>query len=243
MEGGKMKMKNYILMTAILVTGACVYASGQSKPTASTDKLVLLGRAGPAVCGIDRVYIVIDRPDRGRMSKNRLWQSLRTKVTGEIRDAGIKIIPSDKTGTAARLEIPEFHIRIQTIDYNDTSQCVLFIRSFLTRRVYLTADRSTAIKAEVWQTKPILQVVSTDDCITEISKIVLQNARAFAHSLITAKPEKLSAGAFVASKNSKIFHKAGCPFAKRISPDNLVTYRTRDDAIKAGKRPCRRCKP
>lgn len=238
-----MKMKNYILIPAILVTAVYAYASGRSKPAASADNLVQPGRAGPAVCGIDRVYIVIDRPGRSRPDKDLRWQALRSEVLTEIQGAGIKTLPPVNPGTAARLDIPEFHIRIQTIDYNDTGRCVLFIRSFLTRRVYLAADRSTAIKAEVWQTKPILQVVSTDECVTEISKIVLQDARAFAHSLITAKPKKLSAGAFVASKKSKVFHKPDCPFAKRISPENLVGYRTRDDAIKAGKRPCRQCKP
>jgi len=48
---------------------------------------------------------------------------------------------------------------------------------------------------------------------------------------------------FVASKNSKVFHKPECSWAKRISPKNLVTYSTRDKAIEAGKRPCKFCKP
>ena len=260
-----MKMKNYILIPTILFTAVCAYASGQGKPTASADNLVLLGRGNPALGGVDSVYIFIDQPELGRLSKNRRWESLRTEVSSEIRGAGIKIIPSDKTGTTARLEIPEFHIRIQTIDYNDTSQCVLFIRSFLARRVYLAADRSTAIKAEVWGTEPVLQFVPTDRCLAEISKIALRDAKAFAHSVITARRKKASAntfasepndgeaaksqrtqipaGAFVASKNSMVFHKPDCPFVKRISPDNLVTYKTRDDAIKAGKRPCKQCKP
>jgi len=48
---------------------------------------------------------------------------------------------------------------------------------------------------------------------------------------------------YVASKNSKVFHRADCSSAKRISPENLVGYKTRDEAIKAGKRPCKICKP
>jgi len=35
----------------------------------------------------------------------------------------------------------------------------------------------------------------------------------------------------------------GCSSVKRISSDNLVGYKTRDEAINAGKRPCKLCKP
>ena len=51
------------------------------------------------------------------------------------------------------------------------------------------------------------------------------------------------AGGFVASAKSKVFHKADCKFVERISAANLVHYDTRDEAIKAGKRPCSECSP
>jgi len=48
---------------------------------------------------------------------------------------------------------------------------------------------------------------------------------------------------YVASKNSNVFHNPDCRWAKNISPNNLVTYSSRDEAIKAGKTPCKSCKP
>jgi hypothetical protein len=48
---------------------------------------------------------------------------------------------------------------------------------------------------------------------------------------------------YVASKNSNVFHRPNCSSAKRIKPENLVGYRSRDEAINTGKRPCKRCKP
>ncbi|MFA5240082.1 MAG: Ada metal-binding domain-containing protein [Phycisphaerae bacterium] len=48
---------------------------------------------------------------------------------------------------------------------------------------------------------------------------------------------------YVTSKNSKVFHKPDCSSAKRIKPENLVGYSSRDEAIAAGKRPCKRCNP
>ena len=48
---------------------------------------------------------------------------------------------------------------------------------------------------------------------------------------------------FFASKNSKTFHLPGCSSAKRVNPDNLIGFKTREEAIAAGYEPCKRCKP
>ena len=48
---------------------------------------------------------------------------------------------------------------------------------------------------------------------------------------------------YVASKNSKVFHKPDCTWVKNILPNNRVFYKTRDEAIAAGKKPCKKCKP
>ena len=48
---------------------------------------------------------------------------------------------------------------------------------------------------------------------------------------------------YVASRNSAVFHKAGCKAAAKISAKNLVRYATRDEAIQAGKKPCSECNP
>ena len=48
---------------------------------------------------------------------------------------------------------------------------------------------------------------------------------------------------FIASKTSSVFHKSDCRWAQNISTDNLVSYRNRDEAVGAGKRPCKLCNP
>ncbi len=50
-------------------------------------------------------------------------------------------------------------------------------------------------------------------------------------------------GGYVASRNSAVFHKAGCKGAAKISEKNLVHYATRDEAIAAGKQPAHDCNP
>jgi phosphatidylserine/phosphatidylglycerophosphate/cardiolipin synthase-like enzyme len=48
---------------------------------------------------------------------------------------------------------------------------------------------------------------------------------------------------FLASKNSAVFHKAGCASAAKISAKNVIRYNTRDEAVQAGKKPCAECNP
>jgi len=48
---------------------------------------------------------------------------------------------------------------------------------------------------------------------------------------------------YVASKSRNVFHKPDCRWAKNISSENLVTYKSKEEAIKAGKRPCKTCNP
>ncbi len=57
-----------------------------------------------------------------------------------------------------------------------------------------------------------------------------------------ASPTNPVTGGYVASKNSKVFHRAGCKSAAKISEKNLVHYNTRDEAIAARKKPCHECK-
>jgi len=57
---------------------------------------------------------------------------------------------------------------------------------------------------------------------------------------VTASPDTAP---FLASKRSKVFHKAGCGNANRITDKNKVGYPTFSDAEGAGKRPANCCKP
>lgn len=48
---------------------------------------------------------------------------------------------------------------------------------------------------------------------------------------------------YVASSRSKKFHRPGCEWGRKIAPDNLVKFKTVDDALNAGYEPCRACNP
>ena len=55
--------------------------------------------------------------------------------------------------------------------------------------------------------------------------------------------QKAPAYSYVASRSREPFHKPSCKWAEKISDKNLQTFKTRDEAIKAGHRPCKVCKP
>ena len=80
-----------------------------------------------------------------------------------------------------------------------------------------------------------------------LPKIALALALLIASFGIRAQPaapaEPKSETVYVASVKSQVFHKPDCQWAKKIDPKNLQTFKTREDAIKAGKRPCKACKP
>jgi phosphatidylserine/phosphatidylglycerophosphate/cardiolipin synthase-like enzyme len=52
-----------------------------------------------------------------------------------------------------------------------------------------------------------------------------------------------SQNGYVASKNSKVFHRPDCSSAAKIFPKNIVRYATRQQALQAGRRPCAECRP
>jgi micrococcal nuclease len=49
--------------------------------------------------------------------------------------------------------------------------------------------------------------------------------------------------AYVASVIREPFHRPDCKWALKISSANMQTFKTREEAIKAGHRPCKVCRP
>ncbi len=58
-----------------------------------------------------------------------------------------------------------------------------------------------------------------------------------------AAPATPVAGGFVGNKSSKIFHKADCKAVAKMADKNKVACASKDEAVKAGFKPCKECKP
>jgi methylphosphotriester-DNA--protein-cysteine methyltransferase len=48
---------------------------------------------------------------------------------------------------------------------------------------------------------------------------------------------------FWASKKSNKYHYPDCKWAQKIHPENLIIFKTPEEAIKAGYIPCKVCRP
>jgi hypothetical protein len=48
---------------------------------------------------------------------------------------------------------------------------------------------------------------------------------------------------YPANSRSKIFHREDCMYVEKISEENYKSFFDRDDAVKEGYRPCKKCKP
>lgn len=85
-----------------------------------------------------------------------------------------------------------------------------------------------------------------------LSETLIKKGYAVKSKISTSLPKKLNtefekAGSkklrYVGSKTSKVFHKNTCKWAKSIAKKNKASYKSREEAIDKGKRPCKTCKP
>lgn len=53
----------------------------------------------------------------------------------------------------------------------------------------------------------------------------------------------VAAAAYMGNSRQKIFHQLNCKFAKKALAKNRVYFESREEAVNAGYRPCRTCKP
>jgi hypothetical protein len=229
---------------------------------------LLLGQPEPALIGIRQLYIVIFPADAEPNRDGLVWKNLEAAVEDKISQAGIKIArPIQHEHTLRSLAIPELRINIDTLKIKELNQYVFHIETSLAKKVYLTKDASRYIKADLWKAEPTMRSALVQNMRAVVTDVVSEQVNAFIHACLAANPpgrrpananeisevveEQLRPPAestpaeykYVASKNSNVFHRPGCEWAKKIKPENLIGYSSRAEAITSGKRPCNRCRP
>jgi hypothetical protein len=263
-----MKTKNYYLILAVFVGISSIPSLGWTESLLQEDKPFLVGRPYPALAGIDRLRVVIMRPGAELNKDGLVWTELEAKVIDKFNTAGVKVIPGI-SGNA--LNIQELRIYINMLKPDDSQQYVFRIQTSLARAVYLSKEPGPVFKADLWKVNPVMQAVLVKDMPAKVTNVVLEQVEVFISARAAANPPgsqtsdvktdetdsstvtKKQAGPngksavaeykYIASKNSNIFHNLKCTWAKKIKPENLVGYKNKDEAIKAGKRACKLCNP
>ncbi len=260
-----MKIKKYYLVIAIII--GILYTAGLSEVKISRPEVepILLSRPNPTLAGIDNLFVTIIHT--GEEPEGLVWEKLKAEINNRLKQAGIKVF-SPEPGVRYKLPIwPELKICVDILKLEQSQQYVFHIQTMLAKNIYLEVEPKLQQKADIWKTEPVMQAVSIQSTPDAVTSTALEQVEAFVHAYLAANPptkrpsdsndiskaakEQLKPVAksipaeykYVASKNSKVFHKPTCPWVKRIKPENLVGYSSRDEAIKAGKRPCKRCNP
>jgi hypothetical protein len=173
-------------------------------------------------------------------------ERLAAEVVARLKGAGIDHA-ANSTGT-----IPRLRICVEAVSLDGCDQSVYRVQTSLSRIVTFTDHRELRVQADVWRVNPVMAAVSNADLAKAVDTAVLTQVEAFAGAYHAARrfnrrteaaEKNAEASPFVASKSSSVFHRADCRWARNIAAKNRVTYATREEAIRAGKRPCKTCKP
>ena len=263
-----MKIKKYYLILAVTAGFFCAAASDQAGPPQPEAKPLLINLPHPAFTGIDKLRVSILRFGSMQEKEQTLIKELEANFKERLRRADIEL---DLSTADNILTIPELRIYINTLSLEDSQQCVFRVQTALARAVCLKDEQNPVFKADIWQTAPAMQAVSEQDMPEKVTDLVAEQVNDFieifkATNISGTKsseadinknassnniPEQADKNEdsttveykFVSSSNSNVFHKPGCRWAQNISKENLVIYKSREEAIKAGKRPCKTCNP
>lgn len=253
-------------LAAMLLVGASAGATmDRAEPFLPADRALLIA-GHEALAGIKRLCVVVAARESRDVGQ---WVDLskqHARVVERLLAAGIEHIDC-KTGLTPRLLVS-----IEGLVIPDCRRCVYRVQTSLNRVVTFSNHRDLHVQAEVWRLRPVMQVVAEDQAPDAIAAAVLTQVDAFIGLYKAAqrlRPRSEDAAqkpsvaptasrqdlkdavarlpllrhAFVASASSAVFHRPDCRWAQNISETNLVGYRTRDEAVQAGKRPCKSCKP
>jgi micrococcal nuclease len=256
-----MKLKKYHLIFGVITGILCAAASGQIE----RPQVDLIAPPNPVLAGIKQLEVVIITrgidPNKIGLDSNRL----QTEAERRLEKAGIKVFIHNE-GTNYNLAISsDLKISIEILNLGDSQQYVFRVQTALSRAVRLDERSDWLFKTDIWTTKPVMQTGQLQNMAGMVTKTALSQVETFIQAYHTANtagsrlpdandtsPKELSKAPskepvagykYVASKNGDVFHTLNCRSAKRISPENIIGYNSRDDAINAGKRPCKVCKP
>jgi hypothetical protein len=251
-------MKKMVYFAILMVLSAAQFMTTALQEQEISEKHVgLIQTSNPAITGIDKLSVKIV-PDKFCHDKTIDIPAIESEVKDILSKKGIEIVPDD-------IKIPELIVRINGSDFESVI-CATHVQCSFLRTVYLRNKRA-ALKAEVWRIDVPIRFSSPDAAYQAIIAEVKKQTEAFAENWRICNPKNESKNSYdadsttratkkhnnnennrtqftyFASKNSKIYHKAGCKSVKRINPDNLIKFSTKDQAEQTGRRPCKRCKP
>lgn len=264
-----MKIKKYYLGLAVIIGILCIPILGDIEPE-PPDK-TLLGRPNPALTGIEVVFVTINPPSADPNKYSSWMYKLDRKLKERLQKNNLVVNPSmggnlwDSSILRVDLELLNLQSSQQWVFLVQTSlgRAVTLPTQqdiYMTVDVWKTEPVMKVVSEENMPaavTDAVLEQIEefihaylaanpSDKQVPEENNIVIvpkESPKPVVKSTPASQQGEPAEYKYVASKNSNVFHSPSCSSAKRIKPENLVGYHSRDEAINAGKRPCKRCKP
>ena len=111
-------------------------------------------------------------------------------------------------------------------------------RTDLTGNIVVECDGKSVTVASG---KPYIYVETKAPETTQATETIPPETTAPTETVAPVVPP--ATGQYVGSIGSNVFHNPNCSYVKKILPENMIWFSSRDDAIAQGKRPCKRCNP
>lgn len=257
-----MKAQACFVVWAIFVGVSCADASAEVVVPENEDAC-LIGPVNPMLAGIEVVHIMVEAPDSEPNKDGLVWGDLEAKAKAKLIDAGLVT----KAGAAEQGIVPALRLDVDMLKLPQWGQYVFRVQTSLATKVELKKHPSQFVQADVWKASPVMRAVPIQNMPEKVTEAVLDQVAHFigCHQVanpkdatpadgnsVAAAPQSDATSAikasairhtYVASKKSKVFHKSDCRWVARISQKNLVGFNSREEAMRDGRRPCKRCKP
>ena len=245
-----------------ILFGAAVAGSAEKPPTQEREMPVA---ANQVLADVEHVGLVVVIEGTEPVEPGLDVAKLKTQIVEKLSGGGVKHVEKE-TGRGPTLVV---QIEGRTVPGSD--KYVYRVQAALERSVLLPGRRSLPVQARVWQGRAVLAVVTQAEAGKAVVAAALAQTEAFAGECQAARslpdptksaqqnvsaPEPLSRTQpadqktrtaseypFIASRNGAVFHRPDCRWAQNITGANLVGYKDREEAVQAGKRPCKSCQP
>ncbi|MBN2181794.1 MAG: hypothetical protein JW715_07750 [Sedimentisphaerales bacterium] len=254
-----MKLKSNILF---FIAGAFCFLSLSS----GSVQAALAFQTEPQYENIDVISLTIKYPSEVSVLKESYWEDLKTLQEQKLKEADLNV-SSDKNITHSKTGV-EIVVDVELLKVPDANLFAVRIETVMARQMLLATGSDQILIMSIPLVTQGIKFVSEHELSDSIENSVSGHIDQFLRNYQATKSlrEKKDAqtghaaaevnqpaqavqqtqvtrDVYVASKNSEVFHKPGCRWAQNISGENRLTYNSRDEAINAGKRPCKSCNP
>ena len=196
---------------------------------------------------------------------------LGPNVERKLAEADPHLTTLLKNGAAAGITVtPQIVIYITKLSLTPNRPPVFSVRTTLSANVpvpSVTAATTTLIEVDVWSRADTIQATNINAELNAVTTLVNKHIDEFISDFTLANttpemptdvnktnieqanltepnnPSTMAQYNFIASKSQLVFHKLDCPLVKNILAKNRIYFKTKEEAIAAGKKPCTRCKP